>query len=64
MAAVATIVYTAVVTFVILQAVEAMLGLRVTDDEESRGLDLSLHEESGYRYRSARPGDASRRTNR
>jgi len=45
---VATVVYTAVVTFVILKVVDAVTGLRVTEDEETEGLDLVLHDERGY----------------
>ena len=44
----ATFVYTLVVTFVILKLVDAMVGLRVDDDEETQGLDLVLHDERGY----------------
>jgi len=49
-AAAITIVYTAAVSWAILVLVDAMVGLRVTDDEERAGLDLSLHGESGYDY--------------
>lgn len=45
---VATIIYTAVVTFVILKVVDALIGLRVNADEETMGLDLSQHDERGY----------------
>lgn len=44
----ATIVFTAVVTFVILKVVGAMLGLRVSEEQEVEGLDIRLHEERGY----------------
>ena len=45
-----TIVYTLIVTVVILYIVKAICGgsLRVTDSEEEEGLDLSAHGESGY----------------
>lgn len=43
-----TIAYTAVVTWVILKLVDAITGLRVDEEDEYRGLDLSLHEEKGY----------------
>jgi Amt family ammonium transporter len=43
---VVTIVYTAVVTFVILMAVKAVAGLRVTEEVERDGLDLALHGEA------------------
>ncbi len=45
---VATLVYTAVVTYVILIVVRSITGLRVTEDEEREGLDLVSHNESGY----------------
>lgn len=46
--AISVLVYTAIVTFVILKIVDAILGLRVTADEEIEGLDLVLHDERGY----------------
>ncbi len=49
MAAVFTVVYTAVLTWVILKAVDAFVGLRVDRDAENQGLDIALHEEAGYR---------------
>jgi len=44
----ATVVYSGAVSFVILKVVDAMVGLRVADDEETEGLDLSQHDERGY----------------
>jgi Amt family ammonium transporter len=43
-----TVVYTAIVTFVILKVIDVVMGLRVTEEEEAIGLDLSLHNERGY----------------
>ncbi|MGE4404789.1 ammonium transporter [Pseudomonas sp.] len=43
-----TVIYTAVVTFVILKAIDLVMGLRVTEEQETVGLDLSLHNERGY----------------
>jgi len=43
-----TVVYCAVVTFIILKVVDAVVGLRVSEEEESQGLDLSSHDERGY----------------
>lgn len=40
-----TLVYSAVVSFVILLAIRYTIGLRVSTDEERSGLDLSLHSE-------------------
>lgn len=44
----ATIAFTAVVTFVILKVVDGVLGLRVTDEQETEGLDINQHDERGY----------------
>ncbi|OLU20530.1 MULTISPECIES: ammonium transporter [unclassified Pseudomonas] len=43
-----TVIYTAIVTFVILKVIDAVMGLRVTEEEESVGLDLAQHNERGY----------------
>jgi len=43
-----TVVYTAIVTLVILKVVDAVMGLRVTEEEETVGLDLTQHNERGY----------------
>ncbi|HBS14426.1 MAG TPA: ammonia channel protein [Alcanivorax sp.] len=45
---VATFVYTAVVTFLLLKLVGLFTPLRVTAEEEAQGLDIALHEERGY----------------
>jgi Amt family ammonium transporter len=44
----ATVGFTAVATYVILKVVQALVGLRVSGDEEIEGLDIVLHEERGY----------------
>jgi Amt family ammonium transporter len=44
----ATIVYCGLVSFVLLKVIDAMIGLRVSDEQEEIGLDLVLHEEPGY----------------
>jgi Amt family ammonium transporter len=43
-----TAVFSAVATFIILKLVNAIVGLRVTPEEEHSGLDLTQHGESGY----------------
>ncbi len=43
-----TIVYTGVLSFVLLKIVDVVIGLRVTSEQEEEGLDLSLHDERGY----------------
>ena len=40
--------YSVVVTLVILKVLDATVGLRVSKDEESEGLDTNLHGEEGY----------------
>src|SRR6266478_8704422 len=47
-AVVATIVLGFVMTFVILKVLDAIMGLRVTEDDEMAGLDLSQHSETAY----------------
>ncbi len=44
----ATLAYTAVVSLVLLKIVDAIVGLRVTEEQETEGLDLALHDERGY----------------
>jgi Amt family ammonium transporter len=41
-------VYSAVVTFVLLKVIDAVMGLRVTGDGEDAGLDVDQHRESAY----------------
>ena len=43
-----TFVYSAIVSYVVLKIIGATIGLRVTADEETEGLDLVLHDERGY----------------
>ncbi|MDY6851743.1 MAG: ammonia channel protein, partial [Thermodesulfobacteriota bacterium] len=45
---IATIVFCFVMTLVILKVLDALVGLRVSDEDEVKGLDLSLHSETGY----------------
>ncbi len=45
---VATVGYTAVVTWVILKVTNVLVGNRVSEDEEVEGLDLVSHNERGY----------------
>ena len=41
--------YSFIVTFLIGKFIDRTIGLRVEEDHEVQGLDLNLHEESGYR---------------
>ena len=43
-----TLGYTAIGTFVILKITDAVVGNRVSDEEETEGLDLVSHNERGY----------------
>ncbi|WP_298218758.1 ammonium transporter [Halothiobacillus sp.] len=40
-----TIIYDAVITFIILMVLKVTIGLRVTEEEEAEGLDISQHGE-------------------
>ena len=46
----ATIIYSVIVTFIILKVIDAMVGLRVDEESEVRGLDLEEHSEVGYTF--------------
>ena len=43
-----TVVFTVTATFIILKAISMVMKLRVSEEEESNGLDLSLHGERAY----------------
>ena len=47
-ASLGTIIYSAVVTLFILKVIDLTVGLRVNNEEEVMGLDLSQHGETGY----------------
>ena len=47
-AVVATWVFSAVATFLIVKAIALILGLRVAPNDEELGLDLALHGEAAY----------------
>jgi Amt family ammonium transporter len=47
---VVTMVFAFLMTLIILKAVDVLVGLRVTEEDEERGLDMSLHDEVGYTY--------------
>ena len=40
--------WAAVVSFIILKVLDQVLGLRVSEEEETQGLDQTQHEETGY----------------
>ncbi|MBI5442622.1 MAG: ammonium transporter [Deltaproteobacteria bacterium] len=45
---VATALYTALLTAILLKVVDGWIGLRVPEEQETQGLDIALHEERGY----------------
>ncbi|MGE0267013.1 MAG: ammonium transporter [Candidatus Omnitrophota bacterium] len=47
-AVVITIIYSFIVTFVIMKVVDSIFGLRVSQEDEAIGLDLSQHHERAY----------------
>ena len=44
----ATLAFSGVVSFVLAKAVDAVIGLRVTEDDERAGLDTTQHAETAY----------------
>jgi ammonium transporter, Amt family len=46
----AVLIYSFVMTIIIAKIIDKTIGLRVSDQEETQGLDITLHEESGYRF--------------
>ena len=47
---VATVLWCGIVTFIILKVLDGIMGLRVSADEETEGLDLVSHDERGYSF--------------
>lgn len=47
---VVTIVWSAIVAFIAFKLVDIVIGLRVPEEEEREGLDITSHGESAYRY--------------
>jgi len=43
-----TVVYSAVLSYVIFKGIAVTMGLRVDEEQEQVGLDIALHEERGY----------------
>jgi Amt family ammonium transporter len=44
----ATMVFAFIMTLIILKIIDVLIGLRVSEEEEVKGLDISLHNEAGY----------------
>ncbi len=47
---VATMVFAFVMTLIILKVVDALMGLRITEENERMGMDTTIHNEAGYTY--------------
>jgi Amt family ammonium transporter len=62
LAVAATVVLASIMTFVILKVVDAVLGLRVADEDEAAGLDLSQHSETAYAMGGGTYGEFSGHT--
>jgi len=48
LAVLVTVVWSALFSYIILKLIDKFIGLRVSADEEVEGLDIVLHEETGY----------------
>jgi len=48
LAVAATMLYAFVGTFILLKIIDGLFGLRVPEEDEVAGLDLSQHNEKGY----------------
>ncbi len=49
-AVLATIVFAFVMTLILLKVVGWVAGVRVSDEDEEKGMDISMHDEKGYSY--------------
>ncbi len=47
---VSTMVFAFVMTLIILKVVDITVGLRITEEDEVKGMDVSLHNETGYNF--------------
>lgn len=47
---IATMVFAFIMTWIILKVIHAIMGLRISDEDEEKGLDISLHNETGYSF--------------
>jgi len=45
-----TIIWSGLVSLVALKLIDAMIGIRATEEDEVKGLDVSHHEEAGYNF--------------
>ena len=47
---IATVLWCGIVSYILLKVLDSVMGLRVTPDEETEGLDLVSHDERGYSF--------------
>ena len=47
---ISVVLWTAIASFIVLKVVQALVGLRVDEDEEIEGLDVRQYNEKGYQY--------------
>ena len=47
---IATMVFAFIMTLIILKVIDLFIGLRVSQEEEERGMDICLHNEAGYSH--------------
>jgi Amt family ammonium transporter len=47
---IASMIFAFVMTLIILKVVDLIVGLRVTEEDEVRGMDVSLHNEAAYTF--------------
>ena len=45
----ATLAWSALFSYWLLKIIDGLIGLRVSAEDENQGLDIVLHEESGYK---------------
>ena len=45
-----TMIFAFVMTLIILKLVDFLIGLRVAEEDEEKGLDISMHNETGYTF--------------
>ena len=43
-----TVIWAGLASFIILKVVKSLVGLRVDENQETEGLDLTIHGERGY----------------
>jgi ammonium transporter, Amt family len=50
LATVVVLVFSGAMSFVIAKVIDKTMGMRITDDQETQGMDLSLHSETAYSF--------------